>query len=211
MNQDDLDKAGEKFLERDFNQCFTQMRHYDGQIMDIVKFTFTTYTAILGVAFAVYQFTKKEHVDLIPISTVITGVGFLFGVVMTTLIVRNRVYFVVVARYINEHRRHFLKNKPLGFENSSGMYVSSSHPHYFNWRSSQSLMLYLVVILNSIMLAAALFPYIRIKYSAGGGLVSLLAHLIAAIGYLVTRDKKTADKAVFGIDSPKDSKIIHKS
>ena len=68
--------AAEKFLERDFNQCFTQMRHYDGQILDIVKFTFATYTAIIGVVVGLYQFSKKEHYEsiLIPVTAAITSV-----------------------------------------------------------------------------------------------------------------------------------------
>jgi hypothetical protein len=196
------DEAAEKFLDRDFNQCFTQMRHYDGQILDIVKFTFTTYTAILGITIGLYQFSTKEDVNLIPVGTAITLVGFLFGVVMTTLIVRNRVYFVVVARYINEHRRLFLQKKPFGFENVVGMYTSTSNPQYFNWRSSQSLFLYIVVLLNSIMLLAVLFPYCWLPFSIGAGLLSIVVHLAAAISYLNTRDQKTADKAVFGREKP---------
>lgn len=43
-----------KFLERDFNQCFQQMRHYDLQITGLMKFTFTSYTALIGIAFGLY-------------------------------------------------------------------------------------------------------------------------------------------------------------
>ena len=198
------DEAGEKFLERDFVQCFTQMRHYDQQILDIVKFTFTTYTAILGVAVALYQFSKKEQVNLIPATTAIEFVGFVFGVVMMLFVVRNRVYFVFVARSINEHRRLFLRGKPLGFENTAGLYTSPAHPDFFNWGSSQSVLLYALSLLNSIMLGAICFPYMRIRYSLCLGVASLVAHVAPTVVYLKTRDRKTADKAVFGVEGKSD-------
>ncbi len=43
------------FLARDFNQCFEQMRYYDGQLWDICKFAFTAYTVLIGVAVGLYQ------------------------------------------------------------------------------------------------------------------------------------------------------------
>ena len=45
----DIEKESLKFLERDFNQCFMQMRHYDSQIFDILKFMFTV-TPSSGIA-----------------------------------------------------------------------------------------------------------------------------------------------------------------
>mgnify|MGYP001603832446 CR=1 FL=1 len=40
QNISDQEKEALKFLERDFNQSFQQMRHYDAQIFDILKFMF---------------------------------------------------------------------------------------------------------------------------------------------------------------------------
>ena len=55
-NISDQEREALKFLERDFNQCFQQMRHYDSQIFDILKFMFTAYTVLIGVALGLYQF-----------------------------------------------------------------------------------------------------------------------------------------------------------
>lgn len=192
-------ESAEKFLERDFNQCFTQMRHYDGQIVEIVKFTFTAYTALIGVAVGLYQFSKKESVDLIPVAQAILFIGFFFGLFMLLLATRNRVYFVVLARYINEHRRLFLKNQPLGFQNSAGMYVSPTHPRYFNWQSSQVVYLYLIATLNAILLAALLATISGPRWpSIVGFLVSLTVQLLSAIIYLRCREGKSADHVVHG-------------
>jgi hypothetical protein len=194
--------AAKKFLELDFVQCFTQMRHYEAQNLDLLKFTFIAYVALIGVAVGLYQFSKKENIDLIPVSTAILSIGLLFGVFMLSLIVRNRVYFVVVARYVNEHRRHFLKSKPLGFENRAKMYVSTDRPHFFNWRSGQSFQFYLLALLNSTVGTGILFPYIPLWCDVIVFVLALAAQLTAAILYLKSREPLSADAAVFGVDAP---------
>lgn len=198
------EEAAKKFLELDFVQCFTQMRHYEAQNLDVLKFTFTAYVALIGVAVGLYQFSKKEGLDLIPVSTAILSTGFLFGIFMLSLIVRNRVYFVVVARYVNEHRKHFLKSKPLGFENRAKMYVSTDHPRFFNWRSGQSFQFYLLSLLNSIVGTCILAPYVPLCCDVLAFILALSAQLLAAILYLRSRETLSADTAVFGSDGPPD-------
>jgi hypothetical protein len=200
----DHEEAAKKFLELDFVQCFTQMRHYDAQNFELLKFSFTAYVALIGVAIGVYQFSTKENINLVPVSTAILGIGLLFGIFMLSLIVRNRVYFVIVARYVNEHRRHFLNAKPLGFENRSRMYTSRDHPYFFNWRSSQSFQMYLLAILNSLLAAGSLFPYFPLWSDILVFVAILGVQLAPAIRYLKTRESKTANVAVFGTDGPSD-------
>lgn len=50
LNQEITEKEEEavKFLERDFNQCFQQMRHYGSQILEILKFMFTSYSILIS-------------------------------------------------------------------------------------------------------------------------------------------------------------------
>lgn len=199
-----LADAAEKFLERDFVQCFTQMRHYDQQNLDLLKFTFTAYVALIGVSFGLYQFSTKEGVNLIPVATAILCVGFLFGLFMFALIVRNRVYFVLVARYINEHRRHFLKAKPLGFENRSRMYASYDRPHFFNLRSSHSFHMYLVSTLNGILASGIAMFHFNLMTAAIVFVLALISQLAPAIAYLRTREKHSADTSVFGSDGRSD-------
>src|SRR5438874_219365 len=105
----DEQKEFAKFLDRDFNQCFQQMRHYDGQILDICKFAFTGYIAVAGVALALYKYGDDKGIDYSGPAVAILSLAVLFGLLFLGLVVRNRVYFVLVTRYINEHRRFFLK------------------------------------------------------------------------------------------------------
>lgn len=180
-----------KFLERDFNQSYQQLRHYDSQIFDILKFLFTAYTALVGVALGLYKFAIEKSVDLTTPAIGALAVGLLLGLFMFALLVRNRVYFVQVTRYINEQRKLFLDIKPHGFENVSKMYTNPKAPGYFNARSSHSWMFYIVATLNAILLGVLLY----VKYP--GDWCTAIVHPIAlfiaqvgiAIGYLLCCEK----------------------
>ena len=122
MNSDSTKPANQpedacaSFLEQDFAQCFAQMRHHDAQILDICKFMFIAYTALVGAAVALFELAVEKHLNMRPAAGMAVGVGLLIGVLLFCLTIRNRVYFVIVARYVNETRRAFLSKHPLGFQ-----------------------------------------------------------------------------------------------
>ena len=201
-NISEQEKEALRFLESDFNQCFHQMRHYDSQIFDILKFMFTGYTALIGVALGFYKFGVKKGIDFsLPISAALS-VGLMLGLFMFILAVRNRVYFVQVARYINEQRSLFLRYKPLGFNNKSKMYIDHLQPPFFNWRSSQFWFMCIIASLNSTLSGVLLFillsSYHRWKIALIGFLILYSIQLIFAVLYLKSRESKSASKAVFG-------------
>jgi hypothetical protein len=148
---------GLRFLERDFNQCFEQLRHYDGQIFEITKFVLASYAGLTGLSLGLYQFSLKEHIDLTLAAAAIVAIGLPHGLFLFALAVRNRVYFVKVARYVNEQRELFLGFKPFGFKNEAKMYTDPAQPRFFDWRSSQSWLMYLVGGLNAALLSLLLF------------------------------------------------------
>ena len=200
LSSQEQEKEALKFLERDYNQCFQQMRHYDAQILDILKFMFTAYSALIGVAVGFYQFGLKEGKDLSAPAIAALSVGLLLGVFMFFIVVRNRVYYVQVARYINEQRGLFFKLKPMGFENKSKIYTNHGQPPYFNWRSSHSWLFYIIGALNSVLLGVLfyiVFPCSP-KIVISSSVVLLVLQLTIAIAYLRLRENKSASKAVFG-------------
>lgn len=186
-----------KFLERDFNQCFSQMRHYDSQFLDICKFMFTSYATLTGVAVGLYQYTIEKGINLIPAATAAIAIGLIIGLFLFSLIIRNRVYYVIVARYINEHRQLFLKNKPLGFENLSRMYVDISQPLFFNWLSSHAWFIYIFTVFNSFLLSMLLFLSFRdYKYIGlvilGCFILSIIIQLIISVWYLLNQENRAS-------------------
>lgn len=202
QNISEQEKEALKFLDRDFNQSFQQMRHYDGQIFDILKFMFTAYTLLIGGAIGLYQFGLKENKDVSAPAIAVLAIGLVLGLFMFALIARNRVYFVQVARYINEQRGFFLTLKPMGFDNKSQMYHNYKDPPYFNWRSSQSWLFYIVASLNSVLLGVLLYIFYPIEWKIiiFGSLILFIIQLTIAITYLTSRENKSASEAVFGKD-----------
>ena len=189
-----------KFLENDFNQCFQQMRHYDSQITDLLKFIFTAYTALIGLAIGLYKYGLEKAIDFSSAAVASLSVGLIIGIFMFGVIIRNRVYFVQVARYVNEQREFYFKHKPVSFQNKSGMYTNSNQPPFYNWRSSQSWLSYISAALNSTLLAVIIYIICPGQWSAliiiATGL--FIAQVIFAIIYLLSRENKSASKAIFG-------------
>ena len=184
-----------KFLERDFNQCFAQLRHYDSQIWNVCRFAFTAYIAILGTAIGLYQYSNKENFDLLPAVMVVLGTGFVLGLLLYGLTICNRVYYVRVCRYINEHRKLFLEAKPLGFENVSGMYVNPAIPSYFNWLSWQSWLCYTIALLNALLATLLVFYALdgcswRWALTVTFGIITTLIQIGLGIAYLKSREDK---------------------
>jgi hypothetical protein len=199
-NKSEQELEGLRFLERDFNQCMQQLRHYDAQIVDILKFTFTAYSALIGIALGLYQFGLKENKNLYLPAISALILGLIIGLLMFALVIRNRAYFVRVARYINEQRYFFLQTRPMGFENKSGMYTDYKKPPYFNWRSSHSWIGYIFAALNASLLGGLLYLlFLKIwAVVIGGSLMFFIFQLALVIAYLRTRENKTASKAIFG-------------
>ena len=76
QNISEQEKEALRFLECDFNQCFEQMRHYDSQIFNSLKFMFTGYTALIGVALGFYKFGLQENNDLLVPVIAALSIGF---------------------------------------------------------------------------------------------------------------------------------------
>jgi hypothetical protein len=201
----DEQKEFAAYLKKDFEQCFQQMRHYDSQVIDVLKFAFTAYAALIGAALTLYHYGIETKIDYRSPVIAILLIGFLMGICLVAVFTRNRVYYVIVTRYVNEHRAFFLKSKPLSFENNSEMYTDFSKPRFFHWRSTQTFFLCILTALNTALLICALVIHGYLKAGDVGWLiaVSLIAfvgQLAIPIMYLITREGQSADRAVFGID-----------
>jgi len=194
-----------KFLGHDFNQCFQQMRHYDIQLFDSVKFLTTAYVGLIGIGIGLYEFGIKEGIDFTVAVTVSFLIAFLFGLFIYMFIIRNRVYYVHVTRYVNEIRKTYLENKPLGFENKSRMYTNYEQPPFFNWRSSQAYLMCVIAFVNSVLCGAIFFILFSNAcccwfLALSGSLIFLFLQVGIGILYLKTREGKSASSSVFGRD-----------
>jgi len=194
-NDDLLLKESLSFLRDDFVQCFEHLRHYDTQIIDILKFTFTVYGVVAGIVFGVYRPGLFKKSAFFPLAIASLLIGLVIGLLMLGIIVRNRAYFVKVARYMNENRRFYLENNPLGFKNISGMYMDSQKPYYFNWYSSQSFVIYTQAAINSFLLGELIYIILSLPnswtliFSISASLILLVLQLYLIIKYLKKEER----------------------
>ena len=206
----DLLQEAIRFLDRDFVQSFNEKRRHEDAAWDICKFAFTVHSSIVALSIAAYQFTMDKKINLLPAARSLLGMGLTIGLFFVFLLVRNRVYFVIVTRYINEHRQFFLAAQPLGFPNASRFFANPSEPPYFSWRSTQTWATFCVAVLNSAVAGA--LSFLCLASTPWGVWVSLLIAAVALTlqvvwvrAYLRSREKKPSASAVaFGATTATD-------
>lgn len=198
-----LDEAAVAFLSRDYQECFAEKRRYESLTWEMAKFTFGAYSSVLAASLGLYTFSVEKSINLIPAALALLSVGLVVGLFMLLLVIRTRVYFVVVTRYINEQRGFLLARKPLGFPNQTRMLVDAASPPYFSLASTQSWVALLLAVLNSVLGGSLFYVATRAQankwYIAIGAFTALgLFQVIAAISYLRSRENRAPQEAVFG-------------
>jgi hydroxymethylpyrimidine pyrophosphatase-like HAD family hydrolase len=194
------------FLSNDFDQSYQQLRHYDSLNWEITKFSFVELLLGITSVWAIYVFAKdplkvdtliaKRQFLIIPS---ILGICYLFSILASFLISRNRVYYAKVARYINEHRHFVLSSKPLNFQNVTGFYTDYNLPPAFDIWSTHLVSLYVIQFIGACvfggMTFSILFSFINneivlLGTSLISGIISLFVNFIFYSTYMKRQDKK---------------------
>lgn len=106
-------------LVTDFQQCMYMLRHYDTINWDLSKFCFGQIIVVIGACWTILNRERGSEQTLWDVysngtSNYIVGGVLLLSAcfVFLTLIAiaRNRTYFVLMGRYLNEHRQNVTKN-----------------------------------------------------------------------------------------------------
>ncbi len=204
-------EAAITFLSNDFNECFSQLRHYDSMMWDVTKFVLAELLGILVATWTIFCFGIDSKIAFVKENYlyVVVGilfVGYLFGILVVITLSRLRLYFTVVAKYINEHRNFFLGVKPLGFENESGMYMDFKNPRPFDLPSFHIISIHIVSALNSILVGLLFFcithlfefsRYDQFLLSLLAFFASTLIFIYLSRRFLQKKDGLRADEAVF--------------
>ena len=139
--------SSREFIHQDYSECFSQLRHYDSNIIDSFKFIFTIYVALIGAAISLLDLNLSF--DLVSLSKILIVISIIFCVFVLFYIIELRVYFVRAARYINEIRHFYLTDNSEGFLNLTKFYTDRTKPEYFSLTSSHIILALIVATLNS--------------------------------------------------------------
>lgn len=199
--------ATKDFLLSEYQECFNHMRHYDSIEIDFIKFSFSGYIALIGGSFALMQYLKENPQGNLYIATVLL-LGFLGGLILLAFAVRNRAYYVIVARQVNTIRKYFLEKSDLDFIKYNKCYLNESKPQNFNLKSTYTFLISLLIIFNTVILSGAMLVFTKHILTGTFGwphfligivviIVSIFLQFKFSIDYLRKRDSKTADEAIF--------------
>lgn len=160
-----LDYCGQLLVE-DFSQSMEMHRHYDSLNWQITKFAFGEILVAIGACWTVFSLDMaKESIPNLKwiVMFLICSASWLFGMLSIYTIVKNRVYFVRTARHINELRNHVLQCNPYGFKNEAHFWANPALPIVRDYRSTQYVSLYMLVILSIALSCASGFSLLRIN------------------------------------------------
>lgn len=151
-----------RFLITEYEQSFSHMRHYDNIVMSLNKYLFTFFAAIFTASIALYQYlTGSPYQNMVM--GIIALLSFVVGTIFLVLILRNRVYYTVVARQVNSIRNYFLHNMEMNFIQYNVSYINPDEPKYLNIFSSYTLLYFVVCLINSVSVGAA-YLFLRMYF-----------------------------------------------
>ena len=175
-----------EFFKSDFEQSCEQLRHYDSLNWDITKFCFLELLLGIAAVWTIYGFAHapdnsntyiaSNYTWIIPS---IIAVCYLFSFLASFLISRNRVYYVKVARYINEHRQFAFEGKPASFRNMSNYYTNPKLPKFFEIWSTQLVCLYVIQIISAFIFGVLAYYIIAYMVAPKNGY--MIFHVISAV------------------------------
>jgi hypothetical protein len=191
---DEYRKEAVSFLGRDYGEAFSQLRAYDTQIWEIMKYSFGQLVGSVAAVWVIFTLSNGANPPAILrdvwklVSSIILMISFFFGLLAIQLILRNRVYYSAVARYINDQREFFFSIKPIGFSNRSKYYTDWNKPEPFNASSSQILMVYVIALISALLLglSAGLFGYyldLKVEWAVIFGIVAWLNSFVGSTWY----------------------------
>jgi len=146
-----MDKQ-EEFLRADFEQCHEWMRHYDSSFTSMTNFYYTGFVAILTASYVLYS-RFPASVEASIGATLLLFFGAVLSPIFLYWLIKNRIYFTKMARWVNEIRETYIRTEPLGIKNRSNIYTNHTSPHYFNPGSTHLIFLYFTALCGSILAA----------------------------------------------------------
>lgn len=156
-------ESATRFLITEYEQSFSHMRHYDNIVMSLIRYLFTFFAAVFTASIALYQYLADAPYQNMVIG-IISLFSFMVGIIFLILILRNRLYFAIVARQVNSIRNYFLNNMELDYSQYNVSYTNPDEPRALNIFSSYTLLYFMAGLINGALAGASyLFLYAHFK------------------------------------------------
>lgn len=156
-------ESATRFLITEYEQSFSHMRHYDNVVMSLIRYLFMFFAAVFTASIALYQYLAGAPYQNMVIG-IISLFSFMVGMIFLILILRNRLYYTIVARQVNSIRNYFLNNMELDYSQYNVSYTNPDEPRALNIFSSYTLLYFIAGLINGALAGASyLFLYTHFK------------------------------------------------
>lgn len=187
-----MEEFSKNLLKEDFTQCMYMLRHYDSVNWDITKFTFTEMIIAIGACWSIYTMCLPSSRTTLQLNEsearlfiiTILAASIAFGIWALLTIAKNRGYFALTSRHINEYRNLAIQNNDIGFSNKAKYWSNESFPSDFDWSSTQMFSFYLILFMTSVILGALVFfgmQYFENAYIFVSVIISLLFCIVVLV------------------------------
>ena len=149
-----------ELLKADFEQCQQWMRHYDSSFSQMINFLYSGYAAIITAVYVLYSSFPSKREAIIG-ATMLLCFSSLVSPIFLFWLMKNRVNFTKVARWVNEIRGEYMKFEALEIKNVSKIYTDPKYPPYFNPGSTHILFLYFTAFCSSVLFSLTIYSAIR--------------------------------------------------
>lgn len=178
-------------LKIDFQQCFEQMRHYDRIFLQFVAGIFSFNIGILIILFKLFQNSTKQYLffNFEQVWLIILIMALCVGIFSLIFLSRNRLYYIRVARFVNEVRSHYLNAQPLNISNKANLYIDYTSPKAFSFFSTQLILIYILSIINAFYLFILVFIITKnFRISFGSSIALLIIQVLGTLTLLYRND-----------------------
>jgi hypothetical protein len=204
------------FIEREYQECFNQLRYYDTRQETIAKYLITLTSSVAAIQLALLSFLPfpekgllfyanlfgyPERVLFFAAQSFLSLLVFIGSVILFSMAIQNRLYFVFIVRQINAIRKYMLATQSPGFTNNQ-LYTSTSFSA-FKLFSVHTLQIIGASIVSSLFAGITIFEIsqtLNWPFALG---ISILAfccvgaiEIIGGAIYLRSKSKESADKAI---------------
>ncbi len=189
------------FLLKEYEINFEQLSFYDSRQADTFKYFFTLTSAVVVAQFAIYKLqgaTEVFYACLLAMSSIV----FVASVLLYTVMLQNRIYFVLISRHLNAIRGYFLKKEVPDFKENQ---LSISTDVAVIKSSSIHIIQLVGASLISSMFAVTIFyslrgvfqePPLEWEYLLLGFIIMVFCHIFFGCKYLNEHGKKKVDQTM---------------
>lgn len=189
-----------KFLYKEYEECFKQLRFYDERQSNFIKYV-TTISSLTGTILLGFMKYFEDDMSLFLIfQSIISFIVFICLIFILLSMIQNRLYFTFVARQINAIRKYLLENESSTFKDNQ-MYLSTDFSA-FKLLSVQTLMIFGVSFVSSIYISSSAFSLLTLIekvnyiYLFIFFILILLCQILFSYKYLIKNSEKKADEAI---------------